>query len=508
MSKPRLIQVFISSTTKELSEYRGEVFQAINKLKGYKCISADNFTSQSQSPESYLQDLIPSCDLFIGVVGLCYGSVSKTPSRSFTELEYDVARAAKLPCLVFMTPEDFSLPGDLLIRDGGWAKQQKFRQKIGHNNIHSSFTNPQDLSLNVIAAILNWEQKSNFVPSLNKRCNCIILSGGYSNRLWPLTIDLSKHLLPVGGRPVLAHALDFVAESKKINNILLITNKKYESQIGDFYKEYVKSKQISKIDLLIEPESPAGKLGSVGAINYAIEQSNFEDLLLIAGDNIFGFKLDEFLNSAFSHGTSANAIHLLKSYEDLSEYGVVELSEDGTILNLKEKQPFSTFRKISTACYYLRKSDVERVPQYISSGGNVDSLGSLIFWLTNQNSIIYGFEFSSFWFDIGTREKLLQANWKFLVDHVRGEVNNKSNIKGPVYVSSNSIIHDSKIGPKVYIEHGVKVINSEIENSLILTGAEIRDSIVKNSVVGPHAQIEGNFCEAVCGPKALYTTKA
>ena len=57
--------VFLSSTAKDLAEYRQHVYKAIQKLEGFQCIRMEDFTAQPNSPLDYIQTLIPKCSLFI-----------------------------------------------------------------------------------------------------------------------------------------------------------------------------------------------------------------------------------------------------------------------------------------------------------------------------------------------------------------------------------------------------------------------------------------------------------
>ena len=66
-------RVFLSSTARDLREYRDRAYAVVESLTGYHCVRMEDFTSQAQDPLSYLDELIPGCDLFVALVGLCYG---------------------------------------------------------------------------------------------------------------------------------------------------------------------------------------------------------------------------------------------------------------------------------------------------------------------------------------------------------------------------------------------------------------------------------------------------
>lgn len=500
-------KVFLSSTAKDLVEFRNAVYNAIIKLEGYTCVRMEDFTSKPSHPASYIQELIPSCDLFVGLIGLCYGSRPKGITKSYTELEYDRAREANIPCLMFLTSEEFSVPGKILHDDGRWRKQANFREKIDRDVIRTTFKSPEDLSLQVLASIRNWEQRDYVKLTQIEKIDCVILCGGYSTRLWPLTIDIPKVLLPVAGRPALAHILDQVLECTMIKETFISTNQKFATELREFLKEYLASTDITPIQILVDsPSTPEKKLGPIGALSLIISKIKPRDLLVIGGDNLFGFKVDDFLRFALSRGKSSNALFRFESYEEASEYGVVKLNYENNFLDFHEKHPFTTYRDISTACYFFRSPEIESIIKYLRSGGDPDSLGSFLHWLILQGSPITGFVFHSFWFDVGTREKLLQANWHYLIDSRRGSLEGDTIVKGPVQIETSSLIRDSRIGPYVYVGSETHITNSEVYNSLVMTGSIIRHSKIKDSVVGPNSVIEGDVIGMVCGPRTKVMT--
>lgn len=331
--------------------------------------------------------------------------------------------------------------------------------------------------------------------------DCIILCGGYSQRLWPLTTDFSKHLLPVGGKPILGHVLDFARRSSLDMRIQLLTNPKFAEQIQGFVSDSYTPQNRANIDVLVEPDSsPQGKLGPVGALDFAMSGSHPRDTLVLAGDNVFGFQLDEFIAFARSTEKSSNAVYRFPSREDTSEYGVVKLDENCSILDLQEKQEITNYREISTACYYLRSHHTKLIPEYLLNGGNPDSLGSFVHWLIGREPGIGAFVFESYWYDVGTRDKFLESNWKFLIDSMRGQTDEKSTVNGPVQIEPGAAISGSTIGPNVYVGTNAQITNCVIHDSVIMHDSVLRNSSVISSIVGPASKFEGSLYESVCGP--------
>ncbi len=341
------------------------------------------------------------------------------------------------------------------------------------------------------------------------KVDCVILCGGYAVRLWPLTIDISKVLLPIAGKPVLEYVIDFVQESGAIRKTILSINQKFASQIQTYLDRYQSQKQLSHpIEIIVEPSTQQKeKLGPVGALQFIISKSVPKDLLVLGGDNIFGFRLDEFLDGIPRKGEtrSYNAVYEHQEQnQSNSEYGWVEFDQEGNFMNFMEKPKEITYKNISTACYYFEKRDVEAITEYIQAGGNSDSLGAFVHWLLIKKRPIKGIPFPSFWFDTGTRDALIQANKHFLIHSVtKISEMPKTEVVEPVYIDVNSKVQDSKLGPNVYIGPGVQIINSTIHNSIIMEQCVIRGSAIESSVIGPGSVIEdGHIYEGVYGPRS------
>jgi glucose-1-phosphate thymidylyltransferase len=284
----------------------------------------------------------------------------------------------------------------------------------------------------------------------------------------------------------------------------LSTNQKYASQIQDFITKYYAYQTKSPIDIIVEPtQTEKEKLGPVGALNFIVSQLHPSSLLILGGDNLFGFELDDFLDFSMSRDSVCNAVCRFGTHDDVSQYGVVLLRADKTFKDFHEKKTVISYRDVSTACYFLPKSSVISISEYLQYGGDPDSLGSFVHWLMKGRSVT-GFVFANSWFDVGTREKFLQANWHYLIDYRRGRTEGDVQVEGPVQIERTAAVKDSSIGPNVYVGHNVQIIDSVVKSSVIMDGSVIRHSTVIDSVVGPNSVVEGGVIEAVFGPKAWF----
>ena len=98
-------KVFISSTAKDLADYRDAVHEVIRGFDEYQAVRMEDFGARASPAEEFCREKVEECDLLIGIVGLLYGSSPTDSELSFTVIEYDAAFHKQVPCLMFMAPD-------------------------------------------------------------------------------------------------------------------------------------------------------------------------------------------------------------------------------------------------------------------------------------------------------------------------------------------------------------------------------------------------------------------
>ena len=164
----------------------------------------------------------------------------------------------------------------------------------------------------------------------------LILAAGYATRLYPLTEHQPKPLLKVGNKLIIEHILSKIEEIKNIKEVYIVTNDK-------FYPSFIAAEKNIKTPLRIEmindgTKSNEDRLGAIGDIHFVIKHKRIkDDLLVIAGDNLFGFPLPELVHFFRQKNSSVVAFHDLKNPEKVKgKYGVGIL--DGSrIIDFEEK---------------------------------------------------------------------------------------------------------------------------------------------------------------------------
>jgi len=248
----------------------------------------------------------------------------------------------------------------------------------------------------------------------------LILAAGYATRLYPLTENQPKPLLEVGGKAILQHTLEKLSQIQQINEIFIVTNHRFYDHFRAWLKSYSlslqdakKNSSLQKITLVNDGTlNNHDRLGAVGDIHFTVkEQEIDEDLLVIAGDNLFGFSLQNFIQFAKKSKASVVALHDLKDLEKVKKkYGVAQV-EATKIIHFEEKPALPKSALASTACYFFKKEDLLHVETAIQQG-KADNPGDLIKWLV-QKSEVHGFIFKEHWFDVGSFESLKDAKGEY-----------------------------------------------------------------------------------------------
>lgn len=239
----------------------------------------------------------------------------------------------------------------------------------------------------------------------------LILGAGYATRLYPLTLNQPKPLLPVAGKPMVEHVLDNLTGIAGIDRIYVVTNAKFADHFQKWATEYRRTK--CSVDFTIVNDGSTddtNKLGAIGDINFVLTQQNVDDdLLVVAGDNLFSKPLVEFGAVCKARQAPVLAVYDVGDLEQIKKYNAISLDADGRIVFFEEKpkNPQSTLTGI--ALYYYPKAILPKIREYIAEGNNPDQPGRLIQWLYTRTPV-YTWTVPGLWYDIGSKESLEEAN--------------------------------------------------------------------------------------------------
>jgi hypothetical protein len=147
--------VFLSSTARDLQEYRKAAYHAIEGLDGYDCVRMEDFGARDQEADEFCTAKVAECDIFVGIMGHLYGSCPMGSETSYTEMEYNTAIDANIPRLMFVAPGNFPISAELIELDDKRDKQKSFRERVNDDRISADFSSPDNLAVKVTQAIQN-----------------------------------------------------------------------------------------------------------------------------------------------------------------------------------------------------------------------------------------------------------------------------------------------------------------------------------------------------------------
>ncbi|MEK3900246.1 nucleotidyltransferase family protein [Paenibacillus sp. FSL R7-0179] len=215
----------------------------------------------------------------------------------------------------------------------------------------------------------------------------LILAAGYATRLYPLTLDTPKPLLPVQGErtilDLLAARLEVLEE---ISEILVVTNERFFHAFEQWAGQYRGSKPVRILN--DGTSSPEGRLGAIGDIQFVLERVQpQEDLLVLAGDNVLGFGLAGYLDYFHKVDTDCILVRTVDDPEELRSIGVAELDAQNRVLSLEEKPQAPRSNIGVFALYIYKRSTLPLFSRYLAEGGNPDAPSYFPEWLHSRQEM-------------------------------------------------------------------------------------------------------------------------
>jgi glucose-1-phosphate thymidylyltransferase len=236
----------------------------------------------------------------------------------------------------------------------------------------------------------------------------IVLAAGYGTRLYPLTKSTPKPLLLVRGKTILDHIFSKLSRVSGIKRVFVVSNETFFKNFSIWAKSNEFSFELKIINDGVT--SNEERLGAIGDINFVLKKEKIDGpLLVIGGDNLFGFSLEDFVSFAVKKGSTCVALRFFEDKSFLAKkFGVAIIDKNAKIISFEEKPEYPTSNYGSTACYYFPQKVFPFFKKYFEKGCSADNSGDFIKYLI-QESEVYGYVFSEQWFDIGSVESLKDA---------------------------------------------------------------------------------------------------
>jgi glucose-1-phosphate thymidylyltransferase len=254
-------------------------------------------------------------------------------------------------------------------------------------------------------------------------------------------------------------------------------------------------------------EKPLGLAHTVKISRRYLGESSF---IMYLGDNLIGESICSFVNIFLEE--KPDALILLKKVDNPSSFGVAVIDTYGKVKKLIEKpqKPPSNLALVGVYIFTPIIHEIINIlkPSWRGEYEITDAIQGLLEKGKNVTAKIL----QSWWLDTGKKDDLLEANTivldEFLKTDIKGKIGENtrisgrvkieetvrvenSTIKGPVIIGKNTYIESSYIGPYTSIGNNVKIIDSVIQNSVILDFAEIKKiDRLEDSLIGRYAKLQ------------------
>ena len=329
----------------------------------------------------------------------------------------------------------------------------------------------------------------------------LIAAGGKGTRLRPITTNRNKHTIPLANQSMIELAVEKLVKAG-IKDIGIIIN------IGDTELEPILGNGSQYGATITYIEQAGGALGVAHVIKVARDFLAEDDFVFYLGDNIILGDVKDFIDTFYDQ--KLNALLALSQVKDPERFGVPRI-ENNRIVEVIEK-PDNPPSQYAVAGIYVYDKNIHNIIENLSPSTRGEyEISDAHTELIKQGFQIGYSEITGWWKDTGKPQDLLEGNQLLLAQikksDIKGDIDQsttiegnvviekgaqikgKSFIRGPVIIGTNTIIENSYIGPYTSVGDNCKIINTEIEHSLLMhnitihSSKRIVDSILGNSVM-------------------------
>jgi bifunctional UDP-N-acetylglucosamine pyrophosphorylase/glucosamine-1-phosphate N-acetyltransferase len=325
----------------------------------------------------------------------------------------------------------------------------------------------------------------------------VLLAAGEGVRLMPITATRPKHLIKVGGKPILQFCLEAVKKAG-IDEAIIVTH-----YMGESIRSYFGDGE--KIGLKLSYVEQKAILGTGNAAEVT-EPYLDGDFALIYGDLLFGQDSVKNVLSEFKHGKIA-AVMGVVPVEKPESYGIIEQDKEGKVKRIVEKPAAGKApSNLANAGVYVFSHEVfAKIKQTKASIRGELELTDAITMLAQEGKTVLAAQLSKDdWFDVGRPWDLLDANvWalKRMEHKVLGTIEQGAHLIGPVTVAETArvrsgayiegpafIDEEADVGPNCYIRAGTSLG----KNTRVGNGCEIKNSILMDGTHAGHLSYVGD----------------
>ena len=317
-----------------------------------------------------------------------------------------------------------------------------------------------------------------------ERLKGLILSGGRGTRLRPITHTSAKQLVPVANRPVLFYGIEAMAKAG-IDDVGIIiapeTGDEIRAAAGD-------GRRFGVAITYIVQDEPLGLAHAVLTAEPFLGDAPF---VMYLGDNLLQGGIAGLVR-AFTT-SRPDALILLTPVPDPEHYGVAELDGE-RVVRLAEKPPEPTTNLALVGVYMFTPQIHDAARAIEPSGRGELEITDAIQHLVDQGARVEPHIVEGWWKDTGRLDDMLEAN-RLILETIHasydgqcldcsvegrviiepGAVLERSTVRGPAIIGARTRLVDAYIGPYTAIAEDCVVEQAEIEHSILLAGAKVRN---------------------------------
>ncbi len=316
----------------------------------------------------------------------------------------------------------------------------------------------------------------------------IVPMAGLGKRMRPHTLTTPKPLIPVAGKPIVQHLIEYLAHiaGDEIEHIAFV--------IGDFGKETERT--LLKI---------AESLGATGSIHYQNNPLGTAHAILCAQkylkDRVIIAFADTLFYTDFKIPEKADGVIWVKKVDNWQQFGVVKVGKEGYITEFIEKSPayvsdlaiigiyyFQDGENLKNELQYLIDHDIKEKGEY--------QLTTAMEHMKGKGKKLYPGEVNE-WLDCGNKDATVDTN-RAVLEHFKAErlvdksaTLENSIIISPSFIGASVTIRNSVIGPHVSIGEKTVIENCIIKSSIIQSYSKIKNRLINNSMIGNHVNMSG-----------------
>ncbi|MDX2075685.1 MAG: glucose-1-phosphate thymidylyltransferase [bacterium] len=333
----------------------------------------------------------------------------------------------------------------------------------------------------------------------------LILSGGKGTRLYPLTYTQAKQLIPLANLPVLVRVIHTMREAGITDIGIVVGDTAQQIQDAISKRDDLKDMNFTYIRQL----SPDGLAHAVKISHDFLGDDRF---VMFLGDNVIQGGISPLIRQFAESQWNSQIVLKAVPIENARSYGIAQLRPDGSIERLIEKPQNPPSNLALVGIYMFDHTIFEAINNIKPSPRGEYEITDAIQWLIEHSYSVYPYVHDGWWVDTGKAVDMLIANDHVLDELVpnvhptatiensqvdvrvtveEGAIIRNSIVRGPTIIGANTLIENSYVGPFTSIYYNVKVINCEVEHSIILEDSTLSDlpARLQDSLIGRKTRV-------------------